>query len=57
MKPTAALFSMIFGTLLLLPAFLRAGEPGCVSCHTDGARIQSLYVAPDIEFKAEEGEG
>ena len=43
-------------------ASLSAASPaqessGCTVCHTDSAKIKSLYVPPKIEFKVEAGEG
>ncbi len=54
----ATLFcTLVFGTLLLLPSMSRGEESGCISCHTDDTRIRTLFVPPNIDFKADEGEG
>jgi len=57
MNRTAFLCSVVLTALLVLPAVLQGQESGCISCHTDEARIQELFVPPDIDFKADEGEG
>jgi len=54
----ATLFcALVCGILLLPPSMSRGEESGCISCHTDDARIRALFVPPNIDFKADEGEG
>lgn len=57
MKRTAFLCSVALTVLLLLPAAVPGRESGCISCHTNESRIQDLFVPPNIDFKADEGEG
>ncbi len=57
MRYTTLVYALVCGTLLLPPSMLRGEESGCISCHTDDARIRALFVPPNIEFKADEGEG
>jgi len=58
MKKLVPLLTIVIAVFAYsFPNPLAQEESSCVRCHTDEARIKSLYVPPKLEFKVEEGEG
>lgn len=53
----------VLGLLLVLPlgcfgpTLKACAAEGCIFCHTSVEKIASLYVPPEVEFTADEGEG